>query len=93
MVTTLVTTGDVSKDSYSSLSTSQSPSRYCVLFLNGVHHIIIEITILSRSFVFFNSCVLVSIGLSNVGGLVVTACDLIYYSLSVLEVVFVFYIY
>jgi len=52
-------------------------------------NIIIEITILSGSFVFCNSCVELSVGLTNVSDLAIAAFDLIYCSLSGLRIVFV----
>ena len=52
--------------------------------------VIIEITILSRSLVFCASYVYVSAGLTNVCDLTIAAGDLIYCSLTVLGVVFIF---
>ena len=52
-------------------------------------NVVIEITILSRSFVFCNTH-WVSPGLTNVSGLAITAFDHIHCTLSALGVVFVF---
>ena len=54
--------------------------------------VIVDVTILRRSFVFGQSRAKVSSGFANVSSLAVAAFDLIYCSLSVLRFVFVLYI-
>ena len=53
-------------------------------------NVIVDITISRRSFVFSQSCVEVSVSLSDVRGLAVGALDLVNHSLSVVGFVFVF---
>ena len=52
-------------------------------------NVIVDVTILRRSFVFGQSRAKVSASFTNVRSLAVAACDLVYCSLSVLWFVFV----
>ena len=72
---------------------SQSPSRFDRFRLQVVlSNVIVNVTISCRSLVFGQSRK-VSAGFTSVSSLAVAAFDLVYCSLSVLQFVFVLYIY
>ena len=60
--------------------------------MNMYSNVIVDITISRGSFVFSQSCVIVSTSLTNIGSLAVGAIDLVDCSLSVVRFVSVFYV-